>query len=156
MENSFTIRDLFTTCEFPHWEVRPVTTMRLASRLDHMLLSRAVQCASEGCQRSTTGLKRVASWCHSRYSSTGNSNFVRIVEVGPRDGLQNEPRPIPPPIKAELINRLGQAGLRNIEAGSFVSPKWVPQVRRTYPATRILYWCICKNRWQGQQRSSLS
>ncbi|KAH0831095.1 hypothetical protein J3R83DRAFT_13659 [Lanmaoa asiatica] len=64
--------------------------------------------------------------CHST-----KSNFVRIVEVGPRDGLQNEPRPIPPPIKAELINRLGQAGLKNIEAGSFVSPKWVPQMAGT-------------------------
>ncbi|OAX43772.1 aldolase [Rhizopogon vinicolor AM-OR11-026] len=63
--------------------------------------------------------------------STANPNFVKIVEVGPRDGLQNEPRPIPPPIKAELINRLALAGVRNIEAGSFVSPKWVPQMAGT-------------------------
>jgi hypothetical protein len=62
-------------------------------------------------------------------TSATNPNFVKIVEVGPRDGLQNEPRPIPPPIKAELINRLASAGMRNIEAGSFVSPKWVPQAR---------------------------
>ncbi|KAG1835473.1 aldolase [Suillus variegatus] len=58
-------------------------------------------------------------------ASSTNPNFVKIVEVGPRDGLQNEPKPIPPPIKAELINRLAIAGMRNIEAGSFVSPKWM-------------------------------
>ncbi|MBV0934650.1 hydroxymethylglutaryl-CoA lyase [Marinobacterium weihaiense] len=54
---------------------------------------------------------------------------VRIVEVGPRDGLQNEPGPIiPTEIKVELINRLSAAGIRHIEAASFVSPKWVPQM----------------------------
>lgn len=54
---------------------------------------------------------------------------VRIVEVGPRDGLQNEPGPIiPTEIKVELINRLAAAGIRHIEAASFVSPKWVPQM----------------------------
>ncbi|KAF8128883.1 hypothetical protein EV363DRAFT_1297431 [Boletus edulis] len=79
----------------------------------------------------TTGSRYAAPWHYARYHSTGKSSFVRIVEVGPRDGLQNESRPIPPPIKAELINRLGQAGLRNIEAGSFVSPKWVPQLAGT-------------------------
>ncbi|KAG1752069.1 aldolase [Suillus lakei] len=64
-------------------------------------------------------------------ASSTNPNFVKIVEVGARDGLQNEPRPIPPPIKAELINQLAIAGMRNIEAGSFVSPKWVPQMAGT-------------------------
>ncbi|MBY4675067.1 hydroxymethylglutaryl-CoA lyase [Marinobacterium arenosum] len=54
---------------------------------------------------------------------------VRIVEVGPRDGLQNEPGPIiPTETKVELINRLADAGLSHIEAASFVSPKWVPQM----------------------------
>ncbi|WJF90280.1 hydroxymethylglutaryl-CoA lyase [Paraburkholderia bonniea] len=53
---------------------------------------------------------------------------VKIVEVGPRDGLQNEKEFVPTAIKIELINRLGAAGLRNIEAASFVSPKWVPQM----------------------------
>ena len=53
---------------------------------------------------------------------------VRIVEVGPRDGLQNESAVIPPAVKAELINRLTEAGMDIIESGSFVSPKWVPQV----------------------------
>lgn len=53
---------------------------------------------------------------------------VRIVEVGPRDGLQNESRLVPSAVKVELIDRLGQAGLKTIEATAFVSPKWVPQM----------------------------
>jgi hydroxymethylglutaryl-CoA lyase len=54
---------------------------------------------------------------------------ITIVEVGPRDGLQNEKGTVPVDVKVALINRLGRAGMRTIEAGSFVSPKWVPQVR---------------------------
>jgi len=53
---------------------------------------------------------------------------VRIVEVGPRDGLQNEKQSIPTDTKLELIERLAAAGLRDIEVTSFVSPKWVPQM----------------------------
>lgn len=53
---------------------------------------------------------------------------VKIVEVGPRDGLQNEPGVVPTATKLELIDRLGRAGLRTIEATAFVSPKWVPQM----------------------------
>lgn len=53
---------------------------------------------------------------------------VRIVEVGPRDGLQNEKTSISLETKIELIRRLAKTGVRNIEGGSFVSPKWVPQV----------------------------
>lgn len=53
---------------------------------------------------------------------------VRIVEVGARDGLQNEKTIIPAATKIELIDRLGTCGLRTIEATSFVSPKWVPQL----------------------------
>ncbi|QEM82211.1 hydroxymethylglutaryl-CoA lyase [Halomonas binhaiensis] len=53
---------------------------------------------------------------------------VRLVEVGPRDGLQNEPEPISTEIKLELIERLADAGHTHIEAASFVSPKWVPQM----------------------------
>jgi hydroxymethylglutaryl-CoA lyase len=52
----------------------------------------------------------------------------RIVEVGPRDGLQNEKTPIPTQAKLDFISRLAGSGLRNIEATSFVSPKWVPQL----------------------------
>jgi hydroxymethylglutaryl-CoA lyase len=53
---------------------------------------------------------------------------IRIIEVGPRDGLQNEKIPIPTEAKAAFIHRLVKAGLREIEATSFVSPKWVPQL----------------------------
>jgi hydroxymethylglutaryl-CoA lyase len=53
---------------------------------------------------------------------------VRIVEVGARDGLQNEKAIVPTPVKVELIDRLSDTGLQAIEATSFVSPKWVPQL----------------------------
>lgn len=53
---------------------------------------------------------------------------VKIVEVGPRDGLQNEKEFVPTDVKVELVNRLTEAGFPNIEAASFVSPKWVPQM----------------------------
>ncbi|WP_407468391.1 hydroxymethylglutaryl-CoA lyase [Xanthomonas campestris pv. raphani] len=56
------------------------------------------------------------------------SDFVRIVEVGPRDGLQNEANPIATADKIALINQLSATGLRTIEATSFVSPRWVPQL----------------------------
>lgn len=54
--------------------------------------------------------------------------FVKIVEVGPRDGLQNELRSLTVSEKVSFINKLSQTGLRVIETGSFVSPKWVPQM----------------------------
>ena len=53
---------------------------------------------------------------------------VKIVEVSPRDGLQNEKDFVPTDIKVELVNRLSAAGFPNVEAASFVSPKWVPQM----------------------------
>jgi hydroxymethylglutaryl-CoA lyase len=53
---------------------------------------------------------------------------VKIVEVGPRDGLQNEKEAVPAAVKIELIDRLSRAGFANVEAASFVSPKWVPQM----------------------------
>lgn len=59
---------------------------------------------------------------------TALPRHVRIVEVGPRDGLQNEKAFLPTPLKIELIDRLSQTGLQTIEATSFVSPKWVPQL----------------------------
>jgi hydroxymethylglutaryl-CoA lyase len=55
-------------------------------------------------------------------------NTVKIVEVGPRDGLQNESREVPTAVKLELIERLADAGLASVEATAFVSPKWVPQM----------------------------
>ena len=53
---------------------------------------------------------------------------VTIVEVGPRDGLQNEPQVLPVETRIRLIERLAAAGLRDIEVGAFVSPRWVPQM----------------------------
>ncbi len=53
---------------------------------------------------------------------------VRVVEVGPRDGLQNEAQTVPAEVKVELIEKLADAGLETIECGAFVSPKWVPQM----------------------------
>ncbi|AYQ86546.1 hydroxymethylglutaryl-CoA lyase [Burkholderia gladioli] len=53
---------------------------------------------------------------------------VKIVEVGPRDGLQNEKSFVPTETKVALVDRLSKAGFRNVEAASFVSPKWVPQM----------------------------
>lgn len=55
------------------------------------------------------------------------SNYVKLVEVGPRDGLQNEKTVISDDTKLELIRRLAATGLTDIEAGSFVAPKWVPR-----------------------------
>lgn len=57
-----------------------------------------------------------------------DSDFVSIVEVGPRDGLQNEAMQLSVPDKISLIEDLSASGLQQIEAGSFVSPKWVPQM----------------------------
>jgi len=56
---------------------------------------------------------------------------VRIVEVGPRDGLQNEPTPVPVAARIALIEGLAEAGVKTVESGSFVSPKWVPQMADT-------------------------
>jgi hydroxymethylglutaryl-CoA lyase len=53
---------------------------------------------------------------------------VKLVDVGPRDGLQNEKQTVPAAIKIELVHRLQEAGLTDIEVTSFVSPKWVPQM----------------------------
>ncbi len=58
----------------------------------------------------------------------GLPKYVRIAEAGARDGLQNEKQVVPTAVKVELIERLADAGLQDIEAGSFVSPKWVPQM----------------------------
>ncbi len=53
---------------------------------------------------------------------------VQLIDVGPRDGLQNEKQPVPAAVKIELVQRLQAAGLKEIEVTSFVSPKWVPQM----------------------------
>lgn len=66
--------------------------------------------------------------CIRSYTSKAHSDFVKIVEVGPRDGLQNEKQMVPTEIKVDFINRLSATGLRSIEVTSFVSPKWIPQM----------------------------
>jgi isopropylmalate/homocitrate/citramalate synthase len=53
---------------------------------------------------------------------------VKLIDVGPRDGLQNEKQPVAAAVKVELVHRLQAAGLKEIEVTSFVSPKWVPQM----------------------------
>lgn len=65
-------------------------------------------------------------------------NHVTIIEVGPRDGLQNEAQTIDLATKIELINRLSETGLKTIEAGSFVSPKWVPQMANSADVFRSI------------------
>jgi hydroxymethylglutaryl-CoA lyase len=61
-------------------------------------------------------------------SSMNYPEKVKIVDVGPRDGLQNEKQPVPAEVKIGLVHRLQDAGLKEIEVSSFVSPKWVPQM----------------------------
>ncbi|XP_046362907.1 hydroxymethylglutaryl-CoA lyase, mitochondrial-like [Haliotis cracherodii] len=78
--------------------------------------------------KSTLGI-----WKHmcrhlTQVSIAGLPSFVKIVEVGPRDGLQNEKTIVPTETKIEFVNRLSEAGLPVIEVTSFVSPKWVPQM----------------------------
>ena len=63
-----------------------------------------------------------------RFTTDGLPGAVTIYEVGPRDGLQNEPVTLPVEVKVELIRRLSAAGLRVVEATSFVHPRWVPQL----------------------------
>ena len=132
----------------------------ISSRVSRSLAtSNSLQIRS--CTRSTTrihALRSVASSSSRTYATPASDlgpNHVTIVEVGPRDGLQNEKSVIPPSVKIELVERLGRAGLTHLEAGSFVSPKWVPQVRfRFHDVMRIIYdastWL---DRWQVQQKS---
>lgn len=68
-------------------------------------------------------------------AAAASNNRVKLVEVGPRDGLQNEKKSIPLTTKIELIERLVKTGLQDIEAGSFVAPKWVPQVTFLRPGS---------------------
>ncbi len=86
--------------------------------------------------------------------------FVRIHEVGPRDGLQNEPSVIPVAQKVALIDLLARSGLSDIEVGSFVSPKWVPQMADTdqvlaglTPVDGVRYALLVPNMrgWEGFQ-----
>jgi hydroxymethylglutaryl-CoA lyase len=88
------------------------------------------------------------------------SDFVRLVEVGPRDGLQNETAWVATADKIELIAQLSRTGLRSIEATSFVSPKWVPQLADAaevyagiVPAPGVDYPVLVPN-LQGYERAA--
>lgn len=85
----------------------------------HIMLRKAIR------PRLTLALARRRQFCS---SSRLAADHVRIVEVGPRDGLQNEKSTISLETKIELIERLAKTGVTHMEAGSFVAPKWVPQV----------------------------
>jgi hydroxymethylglutaryl-CoA lyase len=92
-------------------------------------LCHACRVASRARRASPLVRRTAAAAAAAAYSTpSGASNRVKLVEVGPRDGLQNEKTPIPLDTKLELIRRLAQTGLRTIEAGAFVAPKWVPQM----------------------------
>lgn len=84
------------------------------------------------------------------------SDFVKVMEVGPRDGLQNEKQPIPTEAKVEYIKLLRAAGLQNIEATSFVHPKWVPQLADCAEVLAQLeaarYWVLVPNE-KGLERA---
>ncbi len=84
---------------------------------------------------------------------------VRVFEVGPRDGLQNESIILPVETKVALIERLVDSGLRDVEIGSFVHPKWVPQMAATDEVARALdrregvrYWALVPN-MKGLERA---
>jgi isopropylmalate/homocitrate/citramalate synthase len=61
---------------------------------------------------------------------------ARLIDVGPRDGLQNEKQPVPTAVKIELVHRLHAAGLKETEVTSYVSPKWVPQMADNHEVIR--------------------
>ncbi len=86
-------------------------------------------------------------------ASLTSGSTVAVVEVGPRDGLQNEPKILPTDLRVELVEALADAGLRRIEVGSFVSTKQVPQMadsaevfRRIRRQTGVTYSALVANR----------
>ncbi|BBN68326.1 Aldolase superfamily protein, partial [Prunus dulcis] len=88
----------------------------------------------EGLEASYSSIRRFKLQLESKFHKEPISNllknipeFVKIVEVGPRDGLQNEKHIVPTAVKVKLIEMLVASGLDVVEATSFVSPKWVPQ-----------------------------
>lgn len=104
--------------------------------MDFLKLSMRKRCAfsSEIFQRFTVTSYPVS--IKNRLYST--QKFVKITDVSPRDGLQNESKMIPLKMKLELIERLASTGIRSIECGSFVSPKWVPQVNKKEKLLNLL------------------
>ncbi|KAJ0353543.1 hypothetical protein KNSL1_001973 [Colletotrichum chrysophilum] len=80
------------------------------------------------CRRTQLRPLRTFATATSPIQQPPRDNYVKLVEVGPRDGLQNEKKTIPLATKIELIEKLARTGLSTIEGGSFVAPKWVPQM----------------------------
>ncbi|KAI8834493.1 hypothetical protein BC829DRAFT_458531 [Chytridium lagenaria] len=76
---------------------------------------------------------------------SGTGEFVKIVEVGPRDGLQNEKTLVPTNVKVDFINALTDSGLSVIETTSFVSPKWVPQMKDATEKAGVSYPVLTPN-----------
>lgn len=103
--------------------------LTLASYLELLLLARVAIMASRSRFRLLSALRTPASTRRFATESRLDTDHVRLVEVGPRDGLQNEKKSISMDTKLELIRRLAKTGVTTIEAGSFVPAKWVPQVR---------------------------
>ncbi|KAL1840083.1 hypothetical protein VTJ49DRAFT_818 [Mycothermus thermophilus] len=91
----------------------------------YALLSRRLL-ASRPCMRAAT--RSFATATSSTQQRASSDYRIKLVEVGPRDGLQNEKTAIPVSVKLDLIDRLAKTGMTTIEAGAFVSPKWVPQM----------------------------
>lgn len=101
-------------------------------------------------------LRRIRDFATASHASSQPSfdNRISIVEVGPRDGLQNEKTAIPLATKISLIERLSKTGVSRIEAGSFVSPKWVPQVRgQLYGIVRCRAEELTWRRWTTRAKS---
>lgn len=95
-----------------------------------MRVRRGVSVAAESCaMRPPSPARSFFAATSAQRSAIAYPSRVKIVEVGPRDGLQNEKTLISTENKVEFINLLSQTGLSAIEATAFVSPKWVPQVR---------------------------
>jgi hypothetical protein len=103
--------------------------------------------------RHLRGLATAAAEPASNHQHHATTNFVKIVEVGPRDGLQNEKKVIPLTTKIELIEKLSKTGLTDIEAGSFVAPKWVPQVLNPSSLSCKKTTNVIR-RWQTRTKSS--
>lgn len=112
---------------------QPVTSKSNNAILFMMLSRRIFQCRNASLQ--LRQLRHLATAVDPLVGETNGKqqhgdNRVKLVEVGPRDGLQNEKKIIPLATKIRLIEKLAKTGLQDIEAGSFVAPRWVPQVSR--------------------------
>ncbi|KAK6360332.1 hypothetical protein TWF730_006478 [Orbilia blumenaviensis] len=108
---------------------RALTHSRLFASVRDLYYYSSSLSSSSSASASSSSLSSSSSSATSTDGENNNNNdFVKIVEVGPRDGLQNEKAIVPLQTKIKLIERLSTTGLRVIEAGSFVAPKWVPQM----------------------------